>query len=46
MRPLSKGEAVYVPAEANFEELVNRYYRDLYRFALASHSKPKADAAD
>jgi len=32
-------------AELNFEELVNRYYRDLYRFGL-SLTQSEADAAD
>ena len=32
-------------AEPNFEELVNRYYRDLYRFGF-SLTRSEADAAD
>ncbi len=32
-------------AELNFEELVNRYYRDLYRFGF-SLTRSEADAAD
>src|SRR5438876_314594 len=45
MRPLTRGERLMSAAEPNFEELVNRYYRDLYQFGF-SLTRSEADAAD
>ncbi|HEY4284973.1 MAG TPA: RNA polymerase sigma factor [Chthoniobacterales bacterium] len=44
MNPLNNGDQPFSSAE-EFEQLVNLYYRDLYRFGL-SLTKSEADAAD
>jgi len=44
MNPLHNGKPTFAPHE-EFEDLVNRYYRDLYRFAI-SLTRNEADAAD
>jgi len=44
MKPLHNGEQQCFPAK-EFEQLVNLYYRDLYRFGL-SLTRSEADAAD
>jgi RNA polymerase sigma-70 factor (ECF subfamily) len=44
MKPLNNGEQPFSSAE-EFQQLVNLYYRDLYRFGL-SLTRSEADAAD